>query len=379
MNKVELIPPDGLSESPCFAADNTYHNFLNRFCSYDSRELIANVQTTWQIVNLDHILLPMTINDCDYDNSYVCSPYNGAITYPLEELRLIPNAFLKLAMRGVINTLSPLLRAGKINQLVAVNNYLISTNLYPDFNHSLVPELTRLLVEQYPAHAIMLRSLNTATNAKLLDTLKHERYLLIPSRQLYILDTKNPAFLKKRDIKYDQKLLAQTDYSLVRHDDFTDSDDKRIIDLYNQLYLEKYSTHNPHFSEQLIRLWRKTGQLKFIGLRSPQGRLDGIVGLLQVGKVISSPVIGYEMSAPQSAGLYRLLTILGINQAHERKLMFNLSSGVGEFKRLRGAKAYIEYSAVYCKHLPKYRQRVWQMLHFILHHIGVPALKKYEL
>ena len=72
--------------------------------------------------------------------------------------------------------------------------------------------------------------------------------------------------------------------------------------------------------------------------------------------VISTPMLGYDTNLPQDMGLYRLLCAKLHSIAEERQRDINFSSGAGEFKKLRGAKAEIEYTAIYAKHLPFYKQ-----------------------
>ena len=73
-------------------------------------------------------------------------------------------------------------------------------------------------------------------------------------------------------------MLAGDDY---RVGEIGPEDSVRVVHLYNQLYLDKYSQHNPHFSVALVALWQRTGVLRMWGLRTREGRLDGVVGVMQ--------------------------------------------------------------------------------------------------
>ena len=60
---------------------------------------------------------------------------------------------------------------------------------------------------------------------------------------------------------------------------------------------------------------------------------------------MTAPVIGYDMGYPQKSGLYRITSLMVGDYAIKNGLRLNASSGAGEFKRLRGARSQIEYTA----------------------------------
>ena len=112
----------------------------------DSRKvtepLVDNVVTDGRLIRVGTHFLPVTVNDNELDNSWVCSPYNAAVTYPLEELRHIHSAVGRGALSGMIRSLGPLMRAGSLNKSVCVNNWMLSTNLYPDLADDALQQLT---------------------------------------------------------------------------------------------------------------------------------------------------------------------------------------------------------------------------------------------
>jgi hypothetical protein len=89
--------------------------------------------------------------------------------------------------------------------------------------------------------------------------------------------------------------------------------------------------------------------------------------------------VGYDTALPQRAGLYRQLTRLCLQEAVERGVVLNFSSGAAEFKRLRGGQPQIEYSLIHVAHLSWGRRWVWQVLSHLLHGIGVPLMRKFKL
>lgn len=341
-------------------------------------ELVRNVSTRVEFARLGLHLVPVTINEQDYDNAWVCSPYTSAVTYPLDELSKIPSVTLRLGLSGIVRTLGPLLRACRINRVVTLNNWLLSTNLYPNTTPETIARSVTVLAEQYPRHAILVRSLNRVTNAGLIDSLSEAGCLLAPSRQVYLYDGADPQYLRRTNSLRDLRLLNSHTPSLVmQHDECFDS--SRISELYELLYLRKYSYHNPQFTSRFIHVARDSGVLELFGLRDEQGQLEAVVGTIEVNGVLTAPVVGYDTSLPQGRGLYRMLMAHVLQLAAERKQLLNLSAGAGSFKRLRGGIPELEYSAVYISHLPLRQQLAWRTLATLLQRIGAPVLQRYAL
>lgn len=321
---------------------------------------------------------PVTINKTEWDNSYVCSPYTAFISYAQEELAKLRSPWLECGLRQFIHALDGFLRWGHINRVVHVNNWLLSTNLYPAWDGTGLEAMHARLLADYPDHALLWRSLNPVTNGPVLRKLRGLGYRLIPSRQVYLFDARSN-FRITKNLRWDRRLAGETSYLTVSHDELTPADFPRIIELYNQLYLDKYSQHNPHFTAELVALWHRTRSLVFTGLRAPDGRLDGIVGIVERDGVTTVPVIGYATELPQELGLYRLLMLIAIEDAISRRLLLNLSAGAPHFKRIRGGIACLEYSAAHYSHLPIQRRLVWKLLDLVLTHIAVPLMRRFKL
>ena len=72
----------------------------------------------------------------------------------------------------MLDLLRPLLLWSKFEQVVFVNNWLLSTNLYPSMPHALMQALRDLLVRSFPQHAIIFRSVNDQLNSALMGQLQ---------------------------------------------------------------------------------------------------------------------------------------------------------------------------------------------------------------
>jgi hypothetical protein len=379
VNDVELCGPEGLASFHWPEGTDYERAFLTPLVRDGARPYIANIDTRMMLLRVGNIVMPVTVNEREYDNSYVCSPYTAVISYPLEELAKLKSRTLRGALRALIHVMAPLMRGGGINQVVCVNNWLLSTNLYPAWNGAGLDRLTEMLIAQFPDKAIMFRSLNRATNDELCQAFVKAGYVLAPSRQVYMFDGVKPDYLRKQDTRRDQKLLRDTSYTLVSHDALTDDDDEDVVRLYNMLYLKKYSYYNPQFTVKLVRLWRLERLMKLFGLRGPHGRLDGVVGCFSRNQVLTTPLVGYDTTVPIEEGLYRMLAAIVLREAAQRSMTLNMSSGVAGFKRLRGGAPQIEYSAIFYAHLPWRRRGIWRTLSLLLTQVGARVLKKYQL
>lgn len=339
---------------------------------------VANVRTRLYVLAMDDVVLPVTVNEREYGNAYVCSPYTHYVSYAKEELVLLRNRTVRAALAGVLDGIGVLLRVGRFNQVVQVNNWLLSTNLYPSLNSRQLKGIVSFLRERFPQHAIVFRSLDRTTNEPLLETLGGMGGTMVPSRQIYLLSTERMKAKARWLVKRDQALLDKHGYEHVGPVGLTERDAARIVELYNALYLDKYSLHNPHFTEELIRSAIRSGVLELHALRR-DGRIDAVLGFYRRGRIMTTPLFGYDTALPQELGLYRMLSAVLIGIAAQSGLLLHESSGAAQFKRNRGAEADIEYMAVFDRHLPARRRLGWRVLASVLNRVGVPIMKKHKL
>ncbi len=333
------------------------------------------------VLRTEDLVLPVTVNDDDYDNSYVCSPYTHYIRYAKRELELLNRPLMEKSLSAILDVLGYFMKSSHLNQVVHVNNWLLSTNLYPRLSEGQLAAIVNAVREAFPKHAIVLRSLSSSLHPAMIATLQANGCKLVPSRQIYLYRSNDPAFGNAKSrwlLKRDYEVLAKNGYEFVAPSDITDMDVPRIAELYAMLYLDKYSYDNPQFDTAFIRLAKQTGVLTLYGLRK-EGRLDAVMGYFNRNGVMTTPLFGYDTSQPASVGLYRMLSACLIRQAREMGDLLHESAGAAQFKRNRGAIADIEYSAVFDNHLPLGRRWCWTLLEQLLNGIGVPIMRKYKL
>ncbi len=344
-----------------------------------SHEWMHNVETTMSTEEIGGFIFPVTVNDTEYHSSYVCSPYNALITYSKEELVKINSKLIRFCLILLINSIGGLLKLGKVNKNYFINNFLLSTNPYPNWHGEGAKEQLKQATAKYPQHAIMYRSINEHTNKDLMKQLKKEGFILAASRQVYIFDSNLYEFINRNNTQNDRRALAKSEYALILHDQIKESDYPDILKIYNLLYLEKYSKHNPQFSLKLIAYWHQNRLLNMMGLRDKHGVLQGIVGLFESEQVITAPLVGYNTNLSIDKSLYRILIYLILDYSNKKNCCLNLSSGASHFKLLRGGQPFIEYTAAYIKHLPIYRRMTWRAVQVLLNGLFVPMLKRYKL
>ncbi len=355
-----------------------YHSpiLLNGTKSY-----IANVDTQVMLLQVDSLLLPVTVNEEEYGNSYVVSPYTHYVTYAKKELDALNKKGLSLLLQPVLSGLGYYLRACQVNRVVMVNNWLVSTNLYPNLTVDQIEAITSFLVERFPDHAILFRSVNDYEPVGLVDRFLQQGYLAVPSRQVYFFDPKRASSLNSKTrwiLKRDRTLLFQSGYRCLEGREVPEQVLPRLVELYELLYLEKYSIHNPQFQLSFLTHAMNEGFLHVYALQK-EDRIDGVIGFFIQNGVMTTPFFGYDIHQPQKIGLYRMLSSLLLEKARERELLMHQSSGAASFKRCRGAFGSLEYTMAFVDHLPRSRQRAWQGLSAILQKMAVPILKKYKL
>ena len=335
-------------------------------------QLIRNIHTEMGLLQLGNLQMPVTSNETEYANSYVCSSYNAYISYAAEELHLIKNHWSQATIRSLLPFMSSLLKWGKINRTLSINNWLFSTCPFPRIHFAELKAMTERLSLENPHHSLSIRSLNRYSNAQEMDNLEKLGWIFLPARQVYLFK-QEANWWKKNNVKNDQRLLRKTELTLVEPHEHLESDFAEIERCFNQLYIEKHSQYNPQYSAEYFYGLHQQGTLEFYSYRDSDNRIVATMALFEQNDVITMPVVGYDTNLPQSMGLYRLTIGLLLKITHQRNKLLNLSSGAAEFKKNRGGEAEIEYTAYYCKHLPIEQKLLLKSLNTLLNRFA-PSL-----
>ena len=365
---LDTLPwPD--SEDGAYAA-----SYLAPFLKNGAQPYIRNIHQTEMLVALaGGCIFPLTLTRYHPHNAYTVSPYNHYISYGgSEEVHRLKNPPIEKVIQLLLLPIAAYFQASRFDQVVYVNNWLLSTNLYPRLDEPAVAALAEHLPHLFPDRAIVFRSVDR--NPLLFNSLQSRGFKMVLSRQVWYMDPQHA--LHTRQVKEDQRVLRRHPYQVVAGQDLSDADCERAVALYNQLYVNKYSPYNPQFTPEFFKLARDQNLLHFRGLRLDD-RLDGIMGFFTRNGLMTQPVFGYDTSLPQETGLYRLLTLLTLQEGLQRGLTVHASAGVGRFKKLRGGQSAIEYHAVYDRHLPAHRRAPWQLMKWIADRL-IPFFKQQE-
>lgn len=367
---------------PETAYGNYARSLLSAWIQQGTLSYIENIDAQVQVLQAGELVFPLVKSNpqARIQNSYVCSPVCHYLDYAREEVRLemARQPILRQGLESLINTLKNAFVPLGFDQALYVNNWLVSTNLYPRFELDSLKAIRDFLLRAYPTQALIFRSLNAELNQRLIEALNALGFVSLFSRQVYLLDPARGHYQQRHAYKEDLRLARRSEYQWLEHEDLKARDIPRLRQLYEALYLRKYSYLNPQFNETFLRGCLEHGWLKLTALHK-EGRIDGVLGYFERDGVFTTPLLGYDTSLPAKSGLYRLLTVRLIQEAAKRNWILNHSSGVSKFKTLRGCEPALEYNLVYYQHLPASQQIPWRSLDLLSQNLIIPLVQKMEL
>ena len=366
------------------ASPDMHAPFLAAMLRDGSTAYVANAPAALHVFAAGGVLVPVTTpHPGPGERSYVVSPTVHFVDYSAAELHKLGNRPAEAVLRGLIAGVGAGLRAGGIERVAFVNNYLLSTNLWPHLAPRDVHNLISAVVAAFPDHAVAFRSVDLHGQPGLAGALRAAGARFVPARQVWYETAADVAL--KRLARKDLNRLARHRWQRVR---VTPADAVRVANLYGQLYLDKYSRLNPQLTVRFFKRAMADGWLAFRAFARDGDRangLDAVLGYVARAtgatgeRTMTQPVFGYDTSLPQSAGLYRLLSAQVFAEAREHGLAMHLSAGAGAFKQARGATPTPEFLAVLDRHLPPHRRAPWALLESVGTRVGLPLLRRYGL
>lgn len=349
------------------------------------KPLVDNVWAEYYYLRWHGQAFPIVVvNEYHHQQSYVASLFNTYILYAIEELHLVklPKCW-RWFLEKMIRSVGFFFNQQHMDKVVYVNNWLVSTNLYPkQFAPDDCSSLLSLLTQTFPKHSICFRSLNENLNADLMASLERSGCFRLASRQVYLFDARHDqgaSILAHKDSKRDLKLSAKH-HSHIQQDAEPSFHHLRLYHrLYEKLYLEKYCQLNPQYSVGWLVLAARTQVIQYHVLYCQDEEVTGVNGVFQVDDVMSVPLFGYDCDSAPKLAYYRQLVAESLSQSIQHALVFHASSGAADFKKNRGATAAIEYSLCYNQHLPKSQRRSLNYLVKIVNGLGVYIMQKFQL
>lgn len=347
--------------------------------TYPVSSLVANLSATIEPLTVDYLTLPCTLPEKGKNQAWTVSLRSMIIGAGRDELVKLP-AFSRFCCKILLKLLDPLLTLGQVDKLACLNNAALSTNLYDQGFEALDKErLTRVAQTNYPNRALMIRSLNRHHHGNILQAFEEAGWLTMVSRQIYLLDQVAEA-LELPENRKDAMLMDDGRYRFRQVTiDSPWEDFLAAENLYQQLYLGKYSQTNLDFQALLLKELVARDALVLYLLDDQDGQAQACLGMIVEKDVLTTPILGYNRDLPMSEGLYRRLCLFIKRYCKDKGLRQHSSSGAPDFKRRRGAYPYLEYSVLYVKHLPWYRRLFWQGLVGLSHRFYGPLLERKEL
>ncbi|GMU03676.1 hypothetical protein KH5H1_77990 [Corallococcus caeni] len=318
-------------------------------------------RTTFQVLALEELRLPLAVNDTEYDNSALHSTFSRYITLQMTGVTAEAFGAARAAvMRGAMHTVGALLKAAGINKVVLVDHWLVLRNVHSQPTGEQVDRITAFLAERFPHHAIVFCALNPAGYAPLLNTLVERGYaLLYAAHTRMTLPLQEVSKQVRENRRRDARLLEASGYRVVDGREVPDCE-PRLEELYRALNGGKYHT-NLQFTQEWYRWTLRQGLLTY-KLAVKDGRVDGFYAHHVSQGVLFSPLFGYDLSLPQELGLYRGLVFQLMNDALDVGLTIELGPGADPFKSMRGSVPLPRWSAVYTEHLSGPRRLAWRAL-----------------
>jgi hypothetical protein len=267
-----------------------------------------------------------------------------------------------------------MLRAARINRIVHIGNWLLSTNLHGGWRGEGLKAARETLAGAHPDHLLGIRSVDDWSSPGLREALAADGWILVPSRQVWVVDDLARDWSPCNAFGNDRRLVARSPLAISDLDEVGDGDARRIADLYARLYIGKYSALNPVLTPAFVQASARSGMIAYRVARDSGGTIMAVAGTWERGGVMTPPVVGYDTGRPQLEGLYRIASWMFMSKAMEAGWRLHGSAGAAHFKRLRGARPVIEWNAYHAAHLSPPRRKAVEALALLLKRFVVPVM-----
>jgi len=327
-------------------------------------DLISNVHASALALEFEGRMIPLILSDGNPADATVCSIQAHYVESPGSQLAQLDNQFYAAVARPFLGLLRCVIQSGGLGRVLYLNDWLMTTNPELRLNANQVKEIARFLTSKFPDRAIVIRSINKLTRAKLQRALQKNGFNMVRSRRIYIFDPSRSDFRRKQNLRRDIRLLGEWP-GTIRKAPLDEHGIQRVAGLYRRLYLQKYSSGNPDLTTQFFRTVLNEGLFELRCLE-----LDGEILAFTAWKTeresMLGTLVGYDLGRPQEMGLLRLAFALDFSESLDRKVPYHVSSGNGYFKRLRGAVSATEYDAVFSRHLSRKKRGFWKLFRVLM-------------
>lgn len=350
--------------------------FTAALARHGTSGFVSNATSRMLLLRYGQHALPVSIDDGGYGRSYVASPHSAYVPYARREMELVGMQRGRFLAEGALTLLDQLLRAVRVNHVVHLDNWLLSTNLHGDWAGEGLPAMRQLLTERFPQHMLILRSIDAWSSPQLLEAARNDGWILVPARQIWVVEDLERQWRTRNNCGNDRRALLRSGLRVEDAEHLSQADRERIAELYTLLYIDKYCDLNPTFTADFVGLMRETGLLTYRLAREANGRIMAAAGMFSRNGIMTPTVVGYDTLQPRSDALYRIATYLFCDWAAERGQKLHGSAGAAHFKRQRGAQGVIEYAGIHVAHLSPLRRATIRGIARTLERFVVPMMQK---
>lgn len=310
-------------------------------------------------------LIPLIVSDGKRGKASVFSPTAHYLHYPLLEMGRNASLPRKAAYAALGMPWEVLFHATRLDRVVYVNHWLLKGAPPLELDHNALNVLIQAIKADHPGHAVVFSGIVPAITPHLGRVLTALGGRAVQSRTLHLVDMNAPVSGPSRRGMREKRNVDRRLYESRLPDRILDrgkllDQAGRIRELYAQLYLRKYSTMNPQYTEEFFRIviqseefhvaaWFDNGGLEAFNIRLVRDRIN------------HWSICGYDVHAPRKKGLFRLVAAEDVFGPGEIRLI-NWGGGNESFKRFRGAQPVTEYDVVFDDHLSALRRFPWQVL-----------------
>lgn len=326
---------------------------------------IPNVHAIIYVLYIDNRLVPISIKGRGNDSWIHSLKAQYVDEMRAELLRMTNNLVIERLGKALLSRLEYLMNG--LDETITVLPSMMPTTLYDTVYD--VPRITKRLTELFPNKAVLFRTLNFMHNSDWITTLLSSGYVPLISRVVYLYHpSEKHSKNERKDQKKDIKRLEKSGYEVVHKLKFDEF--HRMKTLYDAIYIEKYSTFNPHYTETFFEELYKTRPIDWTFIYDSDV-LIAFMGIVEEGSVLMPAYFGME----ERQGLYMMISSAVYTLANGRELRINNSAGAADYKIARGSKSHFEYHFIYTKHLSPLKQIHYKILTHVLTPVGQLALK----
>jgi len=335
--------------------------FFAPLMQHGVQHYIKNAVTSLYLLEYRGMLLPLTVNEDEYENSYIVSNY-----YPISSRceRYAHHPTLRnRALYGMTYIAGWGLKALQVNRSIVINNWLLASLPCSELSAADMQKITGFLSEHFPLHWLIVRSVKEDD----LPALQESQYITFKVRDFFCYDPLKKDQLSPRARYHRKKDRAlQTRYQVLKQCPWTPQDYHDCLKLYQQVYIQKHTKYSPEYTAEFLQHAVATGIMEFTILQQ-EGKTVGFYTSWVYENHMHVPLLGYDLQHPDAQHIYHLIMTLTLEEAEQKGTWLNSGEGGTMTKQLRGLQSVAEYAAIYGHHLPWMRRSIWHVASYLTH------------